>query len=77
MDPKYPNGKIDDSDDGAIMVRVYCARNRVVVVEYADLVKWIAMSRAEALAFADSIVSAASQLPDDPAINTAAPKDVQ
>lgn len=78
MSKQYPRGKLSDEDEGAVELRVVAyTPGNAVVIEFANSVKWVALSVSEALAFAEIVKAKALELQDEPQVNTVAPDDVQ
>lgn len=69
---QYPQGRISDDDEGALQLGVAAdLRTKTVRVNFFGVkVKWFALPRKEALAFAELIRKHALSLPDDPTVNS-------
>lgn len=70
-DRQYPQGKITEHDEGQVGLRIAAdPRRQVVVIEFANPVKWLGLPREEALGLAALLTKHAQSLPDVPAVNS-------
>ena len=61
----FPQGKIDETDEGALQLGVATdAKRGVVVVNFRTPVTWMGLPRKEALEFAALLVQHANELPE-------------
>lgn len=60
---EYPRGKLNPDDEGALMLGVGPDGQGNVRVEFGKPVAWLALPRAEAIAFASLILKHARALP--------------
>lgn len=75
---QFPNGKVHDHDEGSVQMRIAAdPKRQVVVIEFANTVKWFALSKQTALGLAALIIKNANSLPDVPEVNSPPAEDVQ
>jgi hypothetical protein len=58
---KYPNGAIDETDEGEIKLAIYTKRN-TVVIDFGKDLSWFAMTKAELEPFIELLQSKLEQL---------------
>ncbi len=60
---KFPEGKLDETDEGALTLGVAADhRNQVVFVDFGKPVAWIGLSKELAIQFADLLRKRAEEL---------------
>jgi hypothetical protein len=61
---QYPDGKLTEGDEGALWMRVAAIKKRgLVLLDFGKPIAWLALDKAHALAFAQSIIEKAEELP--------------
>jgi hypothetical protein len=63
-DPRYPDGKLNEEDDGAMDGAVFI-ENGTVVMSFAKAVTWIGMPPAQAVALATLLIRDARKIDPD------------
>jgi len=61
---KYPNGKLEPSDDGELKLAIG-TMDGLVMVEFGTPVAWLAMSPNDARRLADSLTQMAARVEDE------------
>ena len=59
-DDKYPNGKLNDDDEGALMVKISTEKG-AVRIDFGESTEWFAMTPDMAVGMAVSLVDHARQ----------------
>lgn len=62
MTDKYPRGKLNDQDEGALTTAIGIEKD-CVVIKWNKPVAWIGMPKDMAIEFASTIIKQASKLP--------------
>jgi len=63
--PLFPEGKINDSDEGALAFRIAAdPEKNIVVIDFGKQVTWMGLPKAEALGLADLLKAHAETLED-------------
>lgn len=60
-DRKYPHGKLNENDEGALTLRIGIKGNRLII-DFGKQVIWIGFTREAAIEFARLILNNAEQL---------------
>ncbi|WP_370316013.1 hypothetical protein [Sagittula sp.] len=60
----FPRGKLNDHDEGAMRIAIG-HKDDCVIINFGSPVAWLGLPKANALAFAASIIEHAKALPDD------------
>ena len=61
---KFPEGKLNKSDDGELMMAMAVDHEKkVVILNFATPVAWIGLPKEQALALGESIINKANELP--------------
>ena len=60
----FPRGRLNKHDEGGIRLAVG-HKDDVVIVDFGSPVVWVGLPKANAIAFAESILEHAKALPDD------------
>lgn len=62
--PRFPQGKIDPTDDGELAFAIATDPDRkAVVIRFSKPVDWLGFGRDEALALANKLIEKAAELP--------------
>lgn len=61
MNNKYPRGKLNADDEGALAIAIHI-QDKTVVIDFGKDVKWIGMDKATALNLAKAIENKANTL---------------
>jgi hypothetical protein len=60
---KYPQGKLNDDDEGELCIAVAADKaKQVVVVDFGKPVHWLAMPKANIIEFANILIAKAAEL---------------
>lgn len=60
---QFPNGKINDYDDGEIAVKVGC-QNNIIVIEFGTPIQWFGMPKKHAQVFIEILKKYLNELKD-------------
>jgi hypothetical protein len=63
MKNKYPRGKLNDSDEGALAISVY-EQDKSIIIDFGKDVSWIGMDKITALNLAQTIMKHADKIGD-------------
>lgn len=58
---KYPKGKLNNHDEGALAVKCFIAKERVVL-DFGKPIKWLGFGIQEAIEFGEGIIKKAKEL---------------
>jgi hypothetical protein len=62
--PRFPQGKIDSTDEGELAFAIAVDQQRkAVVIRFSKPVDWLGFGRDEALALANKLIEKAAELP--------------
>lgn len=68
---QYPQGKLNEHDEGVINIAVAAdLKRQVLVVQFPERIRWFAMPKREAIELANLITKRALELADVPAVNS-------
>jgi hypothetical protein len=61
MNNKYPRGKLNNDDEGALLIRI-TAEDKTIIIDFGKTIKWIGLNKDDAIQFANCIINKANEI---------------